>query len=64
MTLTKGQGHLGRGQRSRKVTFPYFSETIEATVTKLGTKVLYDNAHLNTHITLTLTEDQGHLGQG
>ena len=44
MTLTEGQGHKGQGQRSQKVTLPYFSETIEATVTKFGTKVLCDNA--------------------
>ena len=64
MTLTEGQGHKGQGQRSRKVTLPYFSETIEATVTKLGTKVLCDNALLTTDITVTLTEGQGHEGQG
>ena len=57
-----------RSLRTRsKVTkgdFAYFSETTEATVTKLGTKVPYGNAHLNTHITVTLTEGQGHKGQG
>ena len=47
-----------------KVTLPYFSEIIEATVTKLGTKVLYNNTLQNTHITVTLTEGQGRLGQG
>ena len=61
---TEGQGHKGQGHRSGKVTLPYFSETIEATVTKHGTKVLYDNALLNTHITVTMAEGQGHKGQG
>ena len=64
MTLTEGQGHKGQGQRSRKLTLPYFSQTIKATVTKLGTKVLCDNALLSTYITVTLTKDQGHKGQG
>ena len=64
MNLTEGQGLKGQGQRSRKVTLPYFSETIEATVTKLGTKVLCDNELLNTHMTVTLTEGHGHKGQG
>ena len=67
VTLTEGQGHKGRGQRSLKVTLPHFSETIEATVTKLGTKVLYENAFLNTHSTVTFGQGyfgQGHKGQG
>ena len=61
MTLTESQGH---GQRSRKVTLPYFSETIKATVTTLGTKVLCDNALPNSYYIMTLTEGQGHKGQG
>ena len=64
VTLTKGQGQEGQGQRSGKVTLPYFLETIEVTVTKLGTKVLCDSALQNTFITVTMTEGQGHKGQG
>ena len=61
VTMTEGQGHKGQGQRSRKVTLPFFSETIEATVTKLGTKVLCDNALQNTYYIMTLTEgDNAH----
>ena len=50
MTLTEGQGHKGQGQRSEKETLACFAETIEATVTKFGTKVLGDNALHNMNI--------------
>ena len=53
-----------KGDRSQKVTLPYFSETIEATVTKFGTNVLGDNALHIISYTVTLTEGQGHKGQG
>jgi len=53
MTLTEGQGQKGQGQRSKTATLPYFSETIEATVTKPGTKLLCDNAPQKVYITMT-----------
>ena len=53
-----------KGDRSQKVTLPYFSETIEATVTKLGTKVLCGNALPIIYKTMTLTEGQGQKGHG
>ena len=58
--MTFGQG---QGERLKKVTLPYFSETIQATVTKFSTKVLWDNALLNIYNTMTLTEGQGHKGR-
>ena len=51
---------LRSGSKVTKSDFAIFLGNIEATVTKLGTKVPYDNALLNTHITVTLTEGQGH----
>ena len=59
MTFTQGQGHKGQGQRSEKETLPYFSETIEATVTKFGTKVLGENALPIIYKSMTLTLGQG-----
>ena len=64
MTLTEGQGHKGQVQRSQKETSACISETIEATVTKFGTNVLGDNALQIISYTVTLTEGQGHKGQG
>ena len=64
MTLTKGQGHQIQGQRSQNETLACFSETIEATVTKFGTKVLCQNALQMIILMMTLTEGQGHKGQG
>ena len=64
MTSAQGQGHKGQGQRSQKETSACISETIEATVTKFGTNVLGDNALQIISYTVTLTEGQGHKGQG
>ena len=58
MTLTEGQGHKGEGQRSEKKHWR-FSETIEDTDTKFGTKVLGYNVLHNISNTVTLTE--GHI---
>ena len=41
-----------------------FSETIKATVTKFGTKVLCDVALQNIYSTMTFTQGQGKKGQG
>merc|ERR1712243_56723 len=59
VTLTEGQGHKGQGQRSQNETLACFSETIEATVTKFGTKVHGDNALHNVSNTMTLIEAEG-----
>src|SRR5210317_302006 len=40
LTFTQGQGQKKYGQNSQKVTLPFFSETIKATVTKFGTMVV------------------------
>ena len=64
VTLTEGQGHKGQVQRSQKETLAYILETIEATVTKFGTNVLGDNTLQIISYTMTLTEGQGHKGQG
>ena len=42
---------------------PYFSKTIEATVTKFGAKVLCDNVLHNICNTITFTQGQGQKGQ-
>ena len=43
----------------KTATLPYFSETTEAKITKVSTKVLYDHALHNIYHTMTLTEGQG-----
>src|SRR5210317_1198102 len=42
LTFTQGQGKKKYGQKSQKVTLPFFSETIKATVTKFGSMCLCD----------------------
>ena len=59
--LDQGQG---LSQRSEKEILACFAETIEATVTKFGTNVLGNNAFQIISYTVTLTEGQGHKGQG
>src|SRR5210317_1320883 len=59
LTFTQGQGKKKYGQKSQKVTLPFFSETIKATVTKFGTMGLCDKALHNICGTLTFTQGQG-----
>ena len=64
LTFTQGQGKKKHGQKSQKVTLPFFSETIKATVTKFGTMGLCDKALQNICGTLTFTQGQGQKKYG
>ena len=64
MTFTQGQGQKGQGQRSPKMTLPFFSETIKDTNIKFGTKILCDVALQNISSRVTFTQGQGQKGQG
>ena len=50
--------------RHKNSNVELFSETIKATVTKFGTKVLCDEALQNSYSTMTFTQGQGKKGQG
>ena len=54
VTLTEGQGQRS-GSKSEKEIWACFAETIEATVTKFGTKVLCDKALHNICSFVTFT---------
>src|SRR6056300_1557496 len=60
----QGQGQKKYGQRSQKVTLPFFLETIKATVTTFGTISLCDKALQNICGTLTFTQGQGQTKYG
>ena len=49
---------------SENLTIELYSETIRATVTKFGTKVLCDEALQNIYSTMTFTQGQGKKSQG
>src|SRR5210317_748437 len=59
LTFTQGQGKKKYGQKSQKVTLPFFSETIKATVIKFSKMGLCDKALQNIYGTLTFTQGQG-----
>ena len=50
--------------RHKNLNVEFFSETIKATVTKFGTKVLCDVALQNIYSTVAFTQGQGKKGQG